>query len=79
MARIAGINIPLNKRVEVGLTYVYGIGRSSSNRILKEAEVDPNTSPAMSPVRRVAGVVVLLHRGRLRCRGGRPPSMTMRT
>ena len=43
MACIAGINIPLNKRVEVGLTYVYGIGRSSSNRILKEAEVDPNT------------------------------------
>lgn len=43
MARIAGINIPLNKRVEVGLTYVYGIGRSTSNRILKEAEVSPDT------------------------------------
>ncbi|HEY6780916.1 MAG TPA: 30S ribosomal protein S13 [Thermoleophilaceae bacterium] len=43
MARIAGINIPLNKRVEVGLTYVYGIGRSTSNKILGEAEVDPNT------------------------------------
>jgi small subunit ribosomal protein S13 len=43
MARIAGINIPLNKRVEVGLTYVYGIGRSTSNKILNEAEVSPDT------------------------------------
>jgi small subunit ribosomal protein S13 len=43
MARIAGINIPLNKRVEVGLTYVYGIGRSTSNKILVEAEVSPDT------------------------------------
>jgi small subunit ribosomal protein S13 len=43
MARIAGVNIPLNKRAEVGLTYVYGIGRSSSNQILKQAGVDPNT------------------------------------
>jgi len=43
MARIAGINIPLNKRVEIGLTYVYGIGRSQSNAILKKAGVDPNT------------------------------------
>jgi small subunit ribosomal protein S13 len=44
MARIAGVNIPLNKRAEVGLTYVYGIGRSTANRILAEAGVDPNTS-----------------------------------
>ncbi|HEU0019766.1 MAG TPA: 30S ribosomal protein S13 [Thermoleophilaceae bacterium] len=43
MARIAGINIPLNKRVEIGLTYVYGIGRSQSNVILKKAGVDPDT------------------------------------
>jgi small subunit ribosomal protein S13 len=43
MARIAGINIPLNKRVEIGLTYVYGIGRSQSNAILKKAGVDPDT------------------------------------
>jgi small subunit ribosomal protein S13 len=43
MARIAGINIPLNKRVEVGLTYVYGIGRTSSNRVLAEAGVDRDT------------------------------------
>ncbi len=43
MARIAGINIPLNKRVEIGLTYVYGIGRSTSNQVLADSEVDPNT------------------------------------
>jgi small subunit ribosomal protein S13 len=42
MARIAGINIPLNKRAEVGLTYIYGIGRSTSNRMLREAGVDPD-------------------------------------
>ncbi len=43
MARIAGINIPLNKRVEIGLTYIYGVGRSQSNAVLKKAGVDPNT------------------------------------
>jgi small subunit ribosomal protein S13 len=43
MARIAGINIPLNKRSEIGLTYIYGIGRSTANQILTEAKVDPNT------------------------------------
>ena len=43
MARIAGINIPLNKRVEVGMTYIYGIGRSTSNQILAEAKVSPDT------------------------------------
>ena len=43
MARISGVNIPLNKRVEVGLTYIYGIGRSSSNELLAKAGVDPNT------------------------------------
>jgi small subunit ribosomal protein S13 len=43
MARIAGINIPLNKRVEIGLTYVYGIGRSTSNTVLAEVGVEPDT------------------------------------
>ncbi|MDX6532529.1 MAG: small subunit ribosomal protein [Gaiellales bacterium] len=43
MARISGINIPLNKRVEIGLTYVYGIGRSTSNEVLSKAGVDPDT------------------------------------
>jgi small subunit ribosomal protein S13 len=43
MARIAGVNIPLNKRVEVGLTYVYGIGRPTSNRLLSQLEISPDT------------------------------------
>ncbi|NLK21351.1 MAG: 30S ribosomal protein S13 [Epulopiscium sp.] len=43
MARIAGIDLPRDKRVEIGLTYIYGIGRASSNRILKEAGINPDT------------------------------------
>ena len=43
MARIAGINIPLNKRVEVGLTYIYGVGPSQARRMLGEAGVSPDT------------------------------------
>jgi small subunit ribosomal protein S13 len=43
MARIAGIDLPRNKRVEIGLTYIYGIGRSTSRRILTQTEVDFNT------------------------------------
>jgi small subunit ribosomal protein S13 len=43
MARISGINIPLNKRVEIGLTYIYGIGRSTSNELLSEVGVSPDT------------------------------------
>jgi small subunit ribosomal protein S13 len=42
MARIAGVNIPLNKRVEIGLTYVYGIGRSTSNQVLAQVGVEPD-------------------------------------
>ncbi|HEU5254012.1 MAG TPA: 30S ribosomal protein S13 [Solirubrobacterales bacterium] len=43
MARIAGINIPVNKRAEIGLTYIFGIGRSTAKRILVETGVDPDT------------------------------------
>ncbi len=43
MARIAGVDLPREKRVEIGLTYVYGIGRPSANRILKEAGINPDT------------------------------------
>ena len=43
MPRIAGVDIPLNKRIEVGLTYIYGIGRHLSKEILKEARIDVNT------------------------------------
>lgn len=43
MARIAGINIPVGKRTEIGLTYIFGIGRSTAQQILKETGVDPST------------------------------------
>ncbi|HTN26129.1 MAG TPA: 30S ribosomal protein S13 [Solirubrobacteraceae bacterium] len=42
MARIAGINIPLNKRAEIGLTYIYGVGRSTSNEILRKTNIEPD-------------------------------------
>src|ERR1700747_3604312 len=42
MARISGVNIPLNKRVEIGLTYIYGIGRSTSNKMLSELGIEPD-------------------------------------
>ena len=43
MARIAGVDLPREKRVEIGLTYIYGIGRTTSDRILDKAGVDPST------------------------------------
>ena len=43
MARIAGIDLPREKRVEIGLTYIYGVGRSTARRICRETSVDPNT------------------------------------
>ncbi|MDX6520730.1 MAG: small subunit ribosomal protein [Gaiellales bacterium] len=43
MARIAGVNIPREKRVEIGLTYIFGIGRSTSNEVLKALKINPDT------------------------------------
>ena len=43
MARIAGVNIPVNKRIEVGLTYIFGIGQSTAKQILAETKIDPGT------------------------------------
>ena len=43
MARIAGVDLPRDKRIEYGLTYIYGIGQVTSNKILKEVGIDPNT------------------------------------
>jgi small subunit ribosomal protein S13 len=43
MARIAGVNLPLNKRTEIGLTYIFGIGRSTSNKLLSELNISPDT------------------------------------
>ena len=42
MARIAGVDLPRNKRIEIGLTYIYGIGKTSSRQILKKMNIDPN-------------------------------------
>ncbi|MBA3241016.1 MAG: 30S ribosomal protein S13 [Acidobacteria bacterium] len=43
MARIVGVDLPVNKRIEIGLTYIFGIGRSRSNAILREAQIGPDT------------------------------------
>ena len=43
MARISGVDLPREKRIEIGLTYIYGIGKTSATRILKEANVNPDT------------------------------------
>ena len=43
MARIAGVDLPRDKRIEIGLTYIFGIGRTSSNKILESAKVNPDT------------------------------------
>ena len=43
MARISGVDLPREKRIEIGLTYIYGIGRTSATRIMKEANVNPDT------------------------------------
>jgi small subunit ribosomal protein S13 len=43
VARIAGVNVPVNKRIEVGLTYVFGVGRSTASKIVKDAGVSPDT------------------------------------
>lgn len=43
MARIAGIDLPKNKRGEIGLTYIFGVGRSTARKVLKKAGIDPNT------------------------------------
>ena len=43
MARIVGVDLPVNKRVEIGLTYIYGIGRSRANSILNQAQIHPDT------------------------------------
>ncbi len=44
MARIAGVNLPLNKRIEIGLTYIFGIGRATAVEILAESKIEPNTA-----------------------------------
>ena len=60
MARIAGVDLPRRKRVEIGLTYIYGIGRSSSNQILEKLNIDPSTKTddlSESEVNRIRQVI----------------------
>ena len=60
MARIAGVDLPREKRVEIGLTYIYGIGVTSSNRILSESNVNPDTRVkdlTDDEVKRIAAVI----------------------
>ena len=60
MARIAGVDLPRDKRVEIGLTYIYGIGRASSNRILAQAGVNQDTRVrdlTDEEVKKIAGVI----------------------
>ena len=60
MARIAGVDLPREKRIEIGLTYIYGIGRTSATRILETANVDPNTRVrdiTDEEVKRISGVI----------------------
>ena len=60
MARISGVDLPREKRVEIGLTYVYGIGRASANKILEAAKVNPDTRVrdlTDDEVRRISAVI----------------------
>ena len=60
MARIAGVDLPRDKRIEIGLTYIYGIGRVSATKILESAKVDPSTRVkdlTDDEVKRIAAVI----------------------
>ena len=60
MARISGVDLPRDKRVEIGLTYIYGIGLTSSKRILADAQIDPNTrvrDVTSEEVKRISDVI----------------------
>lgn len=64
MARIAGVDLPRDKRVEIGLTYIYGIGRPKANEIVKKAGIDPNTRVkdlTESEIAALRGIVDTLH------------------
>ncbi len=63
MARIAGVDLPRNKRVEIGLTYIYGIGRSLSGDILRQADVDPDTPVKELTESEVAALRDVIDRG----------------
>ena len=63
MPRIAGVDIPLEKRMEVGLTYIYGIGRRTSVKILNEAQIDPNTKSKALTEQEIARLRDIIEKG----------------
>jgi small subunit ribosomal protein S13 len=56
LARIAGIDLPRNKRIEIALTYIFGIGRSTATRVLQEAKVDPSTKTSELTDAEITGI-----------------------
>ena len=56
MARIAGIDLPRNKRIEIALTYIFGIGQSTATRVLQEAKVDPSTKTSELTDAEITGI-----------------------
>ena len=79
MARIAGINIPLNKRVEIGLTYIYGIGRPTSNEILAELGIEPDRKVrdlTDDEVSKLRDIIDRDHDGRVKPPRAPPPRAT---
>ena len=56
MARIAGIDLPRNKRIEIALTYIFGIGHSTAGRVLQEAKVDPSTKTSELTEAEITGI-----------------------
>ena len=56
MARIAGIDLPRNKRIEIALTYIFGIGHSTAGRVLQEAKVDPSTKTSDLTEAEITGI-----------------------
>ena len=63
MPRIAGVNIPDKKRIEIALTYIYGIGRSLSNQILKQAEINPDLKAEKLSVEQVNKLKEIVEKG----------------
>ncbi len=63
MPRIAGINIPDNKKIEIALTYIYGIGRSLSSKILEQAKVDPNIRAQKLSIEEINRLRAIIEKG----------------
>lgn len=69
MARILGIDLPKNKRIEIALGYLYGVGRFQSNKILKEAGIDPNKRSKDLSEEEVSKITAILQKGSLKVEG----------